>query len=552
MNAPTNESKPALTPPRRPASLERVIAAVKAGNVEEARRLSPAALAEGVEHPLLLNLRALDHEAAGRFEAALVDLRRAHVLAPKDFATLNACGLCLIRLERHEEALACFDQVLALNPDFADGWANRGACLERLGEKAKAASAYGKAVDLNPADARSWANMAFLATRRGDAAVVRNFADRALSLDSGNVTARLALAEAELATPALAEARLRGMLGGDLHPTERGLAFSLLGDALDALDRPADAFKAYELGNRQFRDTAHAQFEAPGQETLWTTLAVLNRWAAGPRGVWPGGAESARPGEGGERVHVFLMGFPRSGTTLMETILANHPDVVSLEERDTLQASARDFLASAEALTRLEAASDRTLRRYREDYWARVRRFGVEPWGKVFIDKNPFNTLKLPVINALFPSARVIFAIRDPRDVVLSCFRRRFNLNASTYEFLDLGRTAAYYDQSMRLAEALRTRLTFSEHALVYERLVEDLPAVAREACAFIGVSWREELADIAGRARRGDVASASSAQIARGLYSDGAGQWRRYREQMAPVLPVLAPWVERFGYPAD
>jgi hypothetical protein len=136
--------------------------------------------------------------------------------------------------------------------------------------------------------------------------------------------------------------------------------------------------------------------------------------------------------------------------------------------------------------------------------------------------------------------------------VVLSGFRRRFSLNPSTYELLDLGRAAALYDGMMSFAEAFRAAFAFEEHRYVYERFVADFTTESQALCAFIGADWRDDLAQFADRAKRGDVASASSAQIARGLYADGAGQWRRYREQLAPVLPLLAPWVERFGYPAD
>jgi hypothetical protein len=249
---------------------------------------------------------------------------------------------------------------------------------------------------------------------------------------------------------------------------------------------------------------------------------------------------------------VFLMGFPRSGTTLIESMLAAHPDVETLEERNTLEAAVRAFLASPEGLRRLQSASVRELETYREDYWRSVRRFGAEPAGKVFIDKNPFNTAKLPLIWKLFPAARVIFAVRDPRDVVFSCFRRRFDLNPSTYELLDLGQAARFYGSMMRLAELLRPRQHLAEHRLTYERLIADFQGEARALCAFIGIDWRQELEAFGERGRRGEVASASAAQIARGLYADGAGQWRRYRKELAPVLPVLAPWVERFGYPAD
>jgi hypothetical protein len=210
------------------------------------------------------------------------------------------------------------------------------------------------------------------------------------------------------------------------------------------------------------------------------------------------------------------------------------------------------FLCSPGDLAGLSAARGARLRTLREDYWERVRSFGVEPAGKIFIDKNPFNTLKLPIIKKLFPKARIIFARRDPREVVLSCFRRRFSFNASTFEFLDLTSAAANYDRTMRLAELLRIKLGFEEFTLVYEELIADFPAVARAACMFIGAEWRPEFADLASRARRGEVASASSAQIARGLYTEGTSHWRRYRAQLGPILPMLAPWVTAFGYPAE
>ena len=314
-------------------------------------------------------------------------------------------------------------------------------------------------------------------------------------------------------------------------------------------DRPAEAFAAYKAGNDLFLKDARPKFEAPGQPTVAAAVGWMVPWAKGRRPQpGPPSLPIARPASS----HIFLMGFPRSGTTLIESMLTAHPDVVSLEERNTLQGSVRAWLSDPAALNRLMNARDAELSPYRQDYWACVKAFGSDPTGKIFIDKNPFNALKLPLIYRLFPDAKVVFAIRDPRDVVFSCFRRRFNLNPSTYELLDLGRAAALYDGMMQFAQSFRAAFSFEEHQLVYERLVKDPATEAKAVCAFIGAPWRDDLIDFAGRAKRGDVASASSAQIARGLYTDGAGQWRRYRRELEPVLGLLAPWVERFGYPAD
>lgn len=531
------------------AALEPVVAAVRANDLTTAKRLARQALERGVEHPMLLNLRALEAEDAGQFKQALADLRRAHLLAPRDFAILNACGVTLTRMERYNEALNCYDQALAIEPRFGPAWFNRGWALERVGEKGQAELAYAKAVELKPDHVLAWACLAFLNASRGEFKSARLQAQRALDLQPDFPTALLALAATEIDQPEQAEARLRGLLATPLTTYDRGLAFGLLGDALDAQDRPAEAFAAYAASNEELRKEVAPRFETAGQPTIAASLLQLIAWAEKlDARTW----RTAPAPPGPEAGHVFLMGFPRSGTTVMESMLGQHPGIVTLEERETLHDAVLAFLDDPKDLASLADAPESRLRPLRDDYWRRVAQFGIDTKGKVFVDKNPFGTLKLPVILKLFPNAKILFAIRDPRDVVLSCFRRRFGINPSTYEYLDLARTAHNYDGAMRLAELMRAKLRYAEHQLVYERLVANFEAEARATCDFIGVEWRDDLIDFAGRAQRGEVASASAAQIARGLYTGGSGHWRRYREQMAPVLPLLEPWVRRFGYPLE
>ena len=116
-------------------------------------------------------------------------------------------------------------------------------------------------------------------------------------------------------------------------------------------------------------------------------------------------------------------------------MLATHPDVVALEERPLLIDAEEEFLTRPGGVKRLSGVVADLLEPFRQAYWKRVREFGVDPTGKVFVDKHPLSTMRLPLISKLFPNAKIIFAVRDPRDVVLSCFRRSFNMNASMYEF---------------------------------------------------------------------------------------------------------------------
>jgi hypothetical protein len=156
----------------------------------------------------------------------------------------------------------------------------------------------------------------------------------------------------------------------------------------------------------------------------------------------------------------------------------------------------------------------------------------------------------LPVICKLFPRAKILFALRDPRDVVFSCFRRRFQINSAMFEFLNLEDAARYYDQVMVLARIYRSLLPLSVLEVRHEAMVADFEAEVRGVLNFIGLEWDSAIPHFAESAPA-NPRTPSDIQLARGLNADGIGQWRRYEPQLAPVLGILEPWVKQFGYPA-
>jgi tetratricopeptide (TPR) repeat protein len=532
--------------------LQEVEAAIRANELPRAVAAAQAALGRGLEHPLLLNLRAHALEQQGRPQDALVDLQRAQALAPADPNIANARGLCLGALGRMGEAAEAFDLAARNAPGFAAAHFNRGWAHEAAGALAAAAEGYGRAVELAPQHAEAAGSMALLAARRGDAETARRYADQALGLRPGLMKATLALAQVELAARDFtgAEARLRDAL--ERHAAGqpelfRAMALGFLADALDGQRRIAEAFAAYEAENALMRSLHETQYAGPGVQTVPDFVAWVSAYfERAPAQVWRRRPRApASPAAG----HVFMIGFPRSGTTLLETVLAGAPEVVTLEEREVLANGVRAFMSSAASLDRLAEAGAAELDPFRQAYWADVRGQGVDPDGRVFVDKLPLNTFKLPLIVRLFPEAKIVFSVRDPRDVVLSCFRRRFALNPAMFELLTLEGTARLYDATFRLFDLYRDRLGIEPHVVRYEDMVEDFQATTRQACAFMGVEWRPELQGFADRARDRGIATPSATQVARGLYRSGMDQWRAYETQMAPVLPLLQPWVSALGY---
>jgi hypothetical protein len=248
--------------------------------------------------------------------------------------------------------------------------------------------------------------------------------------------------------------------------------------------------------------------------------------------------------------HVFLLGFPRSGTTLLEVVLDGHPRVASLDEHELLTEAVQRFMANPRDLSALARASEEDLRQLRKAYWERVREGEVEVSGKVFVDKYPMNTLKLPLIARLFPNAKILFACRDPREVVLACFRRRFKMNAATYELLTVPGAAALYDSVMGFGELMRPAFGANWQVVRYESLVADFATQTRAICEFLGLEWIAGMDDFATRARERERSTPSTAQLARGLDRTRTVHWKHYSAALEPVLPTLEKWAERFEYP--
>ena len=534
--------------------LNTVLTLAQNREIERAAAIAEQALAEGFEHPLLLNVLATRLEEQGRLEEAVRLLERAVAVSPDDVPARNALALCLQRADRPAEALTHVDELLRRHPELGFAHANRGNALIALGSLGLARDSHLRALELDPRNIGSMSALASIATHRGEHAEARLWAGRTLAIVPGYPDAVLSLAAAEIdgGRHAEAEALLRALIAdpraGDL---DRGRACGLLGDVLDATARYAVAFEAYQACNHSFSQV-HRQLAAGSsvldyaRDLATAFAAVAPRWGREVSAREPSAVSSRA------REHVFLLGFPRSGTTLLEVVLDGHPDVVSLEEHELLTDGVLRFMREPLDLAALNEADEQTLTRLRAAYWSAVATAGAQVGGKVFIDKHPLNTLKLPLIARLFPDAKIVFACRDPRDVVLSCFRRRFKMNAAMYQMLTLEGAARFYDAVMAFGETVRPVLGLAWRQVRYEAVMADFGGEMRALCGFLGVEWSDGMGAFAQRVRQREHSTPSTAQLTRGLDSSGIGHWRHYAEQLAPLQPLLGPWVDRLGAPTS
>jgi tetratricopeptide (TPR) repeat protein len=531
------------------ACLREVEKALRSQEAALAMRLACEAVDKGFVHAHLFVLAAHHNLTSGSLERALDLATRAREMAPRNPDVLNVLGLALARLNRGWDALPIFDAALRQSPGAVTVRFNRGWTLEQLRELKRARTEYERVIEKSPTHVEALVHLAHLAVQRSDLDSARELAERALQQDRANAPALLALASADVQEKKFGDAlpSLEVLTGSPkTSAVNRSIALGMM-EALEGLGKTAEAFAAWSASKATLRAYYGPAVKAKGESSRERVARLAAYYT-----THSGRRDADDTYVGPVDKHVFLVGFPRSGTTLLEQVLASHPDIESLEERDCLTDAIDAFVRPPGKLDDLAALRGEALSHYRERYWKRVAAEGAALKKPVFLDKMPLNSVVLCLVAKLFPQARILFALRDPRDVVFSCFRRRFVITPQMFELTTLEGAAGYYDAVMGLCETYREALGFEFCETRYERLVEDFDSECRRICAFLGIAWSESMRTFAERAREGVINTPSAVQVARGLFTQGIGQWRRYRDHLAPVLPVLAPWVARFGYSED
>ncbi len=397
----------------------------------------------------------------------------------------------------------------------------------------------------NHADAA--ANLAMLLEKTSQLDDALAWSERATLLAPANVTALLTRARTTRRLGRFEDAarQFEDLLARDLPFRSRVIAANQLGHCLDRLERYDEAFERFREANElQKAHDPEALVDHHGCYGIdlarffpgWLDEHPVEDWSTAPPD------DRAPP--------VFLVGFPRSGTTLLDQVLSAHPRIEVIEEKELLLEVRRQWI-SRENFPRLTAMSPEEIGEARQLYRQARAAAQTDPNATVIVDKLPLNTMYLPLIHRLFPDARILFSVRDPRDVCLSCYFQSFSLVGAMPYFLDLQQTAEYYDAIMALAESARERLPLREHTVRYENLVTDLEGTLRPVLDHLDVPWHDAVLSYREAAGGRDVNTPSYQQVSEPLYQRSIDRWKHYDRQMSAVEPLLLPWVEHFGFDA-
>ena len=509
-----------------------------AGEFEQAVvALSRAAELNPGSPPVRLNL-ALALGSAAQFQEAEQQLRQMAEDFPGDPYPLRELHALLKEQGREEEALEAIEAASARAPSDVDLLLGVASQRLLLLQGPGAEAAYRQVIAQEPANSLANVGLAvcFELTNQTEALsqLVGEAQARGVSKDTLNFIRAFDHRRARRFAEGLAALE---QVPEDLETARR---HHLLGQLQEGLGNYDEAFGSFlRMNEIQRADPSRPEERAAKYRNAIRSNreTVTPKWAR----AWRSAAADARRAS-----PVFLVGFPRSGTTLLDTMLMGHPRIEVLEEEPALlQASAR-----LPELSALPNASDEQITAARDLYFKTVGSLtSLEP-GNLLIDKNPLTMNQLPIARRIFPDTRIILAMRHPCDVVLSCFITNFRLNAGMANFLRLETAAELYDLSFGYFEQVRKTLKLPVHTVTYEKLVADREGELHSLFDFLSLDWSDEVLDHQATAKsRGRIKTASYAQVVEPIYSRSAGRWKNYRKHLEPVLPVLEPWARKFGY---
>jgi tetratricopeptide (TPR) repeat protein len=481
-------------------------------------------------------------------------MERAIRLDPANHGLLLDLGAAHGRRYDYAAAERCFEQAVRVAPNRVEALAMAGVHCRAFTHYQMAREYFERASQEKNTSPDTLVKLAELYERFRLLEEASALVNRALAMDAGCVLALVVRARLDRLAGKKEEAEktVRSFLNRSDPETwsTRIRGWYELGAILDAQGRYDEAMQAWQQAKTMIRPNAapyvsgqraaHAQLK---QAETDISVEVLRRW-------FDAGQALAPP-----RRLALLGGHPRSGTTLLEQVLDSHPDVLSAEEtivffQDIYLPLRRGFEEDAPMLASLEVVSTEKLRQLRETYFGCMEKFLREPLsGRLLLDKNPSLTALIPAFARLFPEARFLVALRDPRDVCLSCFMQPLPLGQVSAMYLDLATTVEEYASMMGLWLAMAPRLSSPALEVRYEEMVEDLESTTRRVLGFLGVGWDASVLRFDEHARQKLVRSPTYAQVTKPVFKGAVGRWRHYQKYLEPWLDKLERFVKAFGY---
>ena len=552
----------------------------QAGRYIDAEKLSLSITQEFPEYQFGWKVLAAVLKQMGKINESLIVCQKSVQLDPQDAEAHSNLGVILKELGRLDEAEASCRKAITLKPHYAEAQYNLGNTLKELGKLDEAEASYIKAITLKPHYAEANNNLGNIlkeldrlneaeASLRQAIALKPDYAEAHLNLCEllekmnrideisfviRNASRKTLEKKADfLYYEALTEFRKENYKTADelikkinineLLEKRQSAAMKLQGDLYHYKKDYSAAFEAYKSQNKHVKDSLEYKRLDPEKYFIQQREAVvqikqlqedsLYKSVIKPRWIQP----------------TFLIGFPRSGTTLLDTILRTHSNIDVLEELPMLT-KMKARLGYVPTISMIENMDNTAVEIASGFYLEELKKHIEVGKNQIIIDKLPLNILELPLINQIFPEASFILALRHPLDCILSCWMQNFKLNPAMANMVELKRIVDFYDTAMSVLKLSKERYSLDIHRIRYEDLVLDFEENVTNLLTFLGLEWEEELRNYQKTAlAREKINTPSHSQVIKPIYKTASYRWKNYEKYLNPFKRQLEPWLRDYGY---
>jgi len=482
-----------------------------------------------------------------RFKLAKSLLYKATQINPNYAAAHNNLGATLKELGEYQNAINCCQKAIKINPNYADAHYNLGNVFKQLNEPQKAINYYQKAIEIEPSYINAHQDLMDVCEKTNQITELKDAVSNARTFFKDNSIIKLYEGILLSRNEKFVEAKnyLELISFGADEINKEISRVSTLAKCYDRIGGTDKAFNYFKKANLLSQKTKIKNFDK--NKYLQEIKIRSEFFKKSNIKKWP---TLKQPDN--EPNPIFLIGFPRSGTTLLDTILRSHPLIEVVEEQFMVEQLINSLNQLPNGgLEDLKEIENEQIIKIRKTYFESLEsQIQNKNNTKLYIDKLPLNIIHVGEIVRIFPNAKFIVSLRHPCDCVLSCFMQDFELNDAMANFLNLDDAAHLYDAVMKLWTQYTSIFSINYHEVKYENLIENFEPTVRSILNFLELSWNDSVLNYLITAKKRDrIATPSYYQITKPIYSYAIGRWQRYKKQTSNIYPILEGWIKKFNY---
>ena len=494
----------------------------------------------------LLNNLGIVYRSANLQTLALQTFKKLKQLHPQHLNGLHNFALVLMDMQDYKAATVLLKEALDFSPNNARLLNDLGVCEFEIGNVDEAFKSYKKAIEIENSFLDPYVNVCELLEKSGTLIELEQWLEICTSQFKdlvGDILLYKVIMMIRRSNLEEAQKELKNIKVNEISFLRQALYYQTKGKLEEYQKDYSSAFKSFEKMNAIGINSAPYELCSPEVFLNNIKYKLNNRYF-----------ESCVTAHDYQSpVQVFLIGFPRSGTTLTDTILSSHSHIQVVEEKPALQKAHEFLITRLRNKKNVQKIDQELIEKARNVYWFELDNY-LEKYDKnsVIVDKLPLNLLDIETANILFPKAKFILILRHPLDAIMSNWKQNFVLNDAMSNMLRLNTTVELYTLAMELLEHSRETFNLDLLEVRYEDIVTSFDAQVSRILQFLGLPWEEKIKNYYETAKSKTISTPSYSQVVKPLYTSSCYHWKNYEHKLAEYIPTVQKWIDRYGYQID